>query len=68
MFLYAKKKRKSGNGDTESARGETSQFKKIGPIQFAIGQSLNKVQEMLGRRMVHQPYLHSFEIIHDPIH
>ena len=49
MFLYAKKKRKSGNGDTESARGESLQFKKLGPIQFAIGQSLNKVQEMLIR-------------------
>jgi len=49
MFLYAKKKRKSGNGDTESARGETPQFKKLGPVQFAIGQSLNKVQEMLIR-------------------
>jgi CRISPR-associated protein Csh2 len=38
MFLYS---------DTESKEGP--QFKKLGPVQFAIGQSLNKVQEILIR-------------------
>jgi CRISPR-associated protein Csh2 len=58
MFLYTqdKKKSKKAKGTkipekegTESGNEERPQFKKLGPVQFAIGQSLNKVDEILIR-------------------
>ena len=42
MFLYA-------DSDRKKAKKEGPQFKKLGPVQFAIGQSLNKVKEILIR-------------------
>jgi CRISPR-associated protein Csh2 len=42
MFLYT-------DSDRKKAKKEGSQFKKLGPVQFAIGQSLNKVKELLIR-------------------
>lgn len=59
MFLYSKAKKDkkkskkeetvSKDKETESKDKERPQFKKLGPVQFAIGQSLNKVEEILIR-------------------
>lgn len=59
MFLYSKAKKDKGKSkkeeieskdkETESKDKERPQFKKLGPVQFAIGQSLNKVEEILIR-------------------
>ncbi len=51
MFLYTRGKKKSDKEKTDSNEKERPQFKKLGPVQFAIGQSLNKVEEIVIRNI-----------------